>query len=179
MVKIISLKRMKIKPYTPSNFNKIKTWVTDERTHALWCGGLISYPLNKNNFEKALKEFIIKNGESPFVAITNKGKIIGFFCYSINPYTREGKLKFIIISPQFRNKGYGKEMVTLALKHAFCNSSAESVQLNVFLNNGPAKNCYLHVGFSIRSITKKSFCFNEEMWSKCNMVIKKHQLLDI
>lgn len=165
---------MQIRPYKSSDFNIIKTWIKDERSHALWCADLIPYPLQKHSFEKTLKEFSLKNNDTPFIATSDKGVIVGFFCYSVIPAAKEGKLKFIIISPEFRGKGYGKEMITLALENAFCNSQTESVQLNVFCNNERAKNCYLSVGFSERLITENAFCFNNEIWARCNMVIKNN-----
>ena len=162
---------MEIRPYKSADFNTIKTWVKDKRSHALWCANLIPYPLQKHSFEKTLKEFS-KNKDMPFVALNNDA-VIGFFCCGILANTQEAKLKFIIISPEFRGRGYGKEMVSLAVKTVFDNDQAKSIQLNVFSNNKQAKNCYLRVGFTERLITENAFCFNNEMWTKCNMVIEK------
>ena len=158
---------MKIRPYKSSDFDEIKTWVNTKRIHALWCANLIKYPLEKINFENILKG----NNDAPFTAVKGN-KIAGFFCYSFNSNAKEIKLKFIILSPEFRGKGYGKELVSLAVKNAFENK-AESVQLNVFDNNTQAKNCYLRSGFSERVITENVFCFENEIWDRCNMVIKK------
>ncbi len=164
---------MEIRPYKSLDFDTIKTWIKDKRSHALWCADLIPYPLLKHSFEKTLKELSLTSKDTPFVAINDDGVIVGFFCYSFVPSTKEGKLKFIIISPEFRGKGYGKKMVTLAIKNAFCNSRTETIQLNVFCNNEQAKKCYLRAGFSERLITEDAFCFNNEKWARCNMVIKK------
>jgi len=165
---------MQIRPYKSLDFDTIKTWITDERSHALWCADLIPYPLQKHIFEKTLKELSLKSNDTPFVATNDDGVIVGFFCSAVNCSAKEGKLKFIIISPEFRGKGYGKKMVTLTVKNIFDNGLADIVQLNVFCNNERAKNCYLSVGFSERSITKNAFCFNNEIWARCNMVIKNN-----
>ena len=162
---------MKIRHYKPSDFNEIKFWLHNEREHALWCAGVFPYPLEKFSFERILRKLTAKNKDIPFVAIVN-GKIAGFFCYSINPDTKEGKLKFVILSPVFRNKGYGRKMISLFLNNAFANNT-ESVELNVFLCNMEAKNCYLRAGFSIRSIIVNAFVFKDEVWARCNMIIKK------
>lgn len=162
---------MKIRPYVPnSDFDEIKTWVTDEREHALWCAGLLPYPLKKEIFENIILK---SKGNTPFVATTEEGLIIGFFCYSLNPNNREGKFKFIILSPKFRGKGYGRKMLSLALTHAF-STGADSAQLNVFSSNTKAKNCYLKAGFTERLITENAFKFHEEMWARCNMTIRRH-----
>ena len=167
---------MKIRPYKSSDFDEIKNWINNEREHALWCANLIHYPLEKHSFEKTFKEFSLKNNDIPFSVITDEGKLVGFFCYGINSNTKEGKLKFIIISPAFRGKGYGQEMVSLAIKNIFTSTKAESVELNVFSCHVKAKNCYLRVGFLLRSCIGKAFRFNDEVWARCNMVIKRSVL---
>lgn len=164
---------MRIRPYISSDFDELKKWITDERTHSMWCANLIQYPLEKKNFEDKLAEMTLKYGDNPYVAATDEGKAVGFFCYSVNADTNEGMLKFVMISPEFRGKGYGREMVALAVKYAFEITKADIVQLNVFSNNTTARKCYLSAGFSERSVTNKAFCFNDEMWGRCNMAIRK------
>lgn len=164
---------MQIRPYIKSDFDEIRNWITDDRTHALWCANLIRYPLEKENFEDKLAEMSLKYGDTPYVAIDDEGKAVGFFCYSANLDTNEGMLKFVMVSPAFRGRGYGREMVALAVKNAFETTKVDMVHLNVFSNNTKARNCYLSVGFSERSITDKVFRFNDEMWGRCNMAIRK------
>ena len=39
---------MKIRAFDlDDDFDGIKTWITDERTHMMWCANLIPYPLEK------------------------------------------------------------------------------------------------------------------------------------
>lgn len=112
-------------------------------------------------------------GDSPFVATTDDGRVIGFFCYSLNLNTNEGMLKFIVIDSSLRNNGYGCEMLRLAVKQAFEFSKADAVHLNVFSENPSAKKCYQKVGFVERTLTEKAFCFKDELWGRCNMVFKR------
>ena len=43
---------MKLREYLPSkDFDNIKSWIDDERTHAMWCADRFEYPLEKENFE--------------------------------------------------------------------------------------------------------------------------------
>ncbi len=80
-------------------------------------------------------------GDSPFVATTDAGKVIVFFCFSVNMNTNEGMLKFVVIDSTIRNKGYGCEMLNLAIKYAFEIAKANAVQLNIFPENPGAKKC--------------------------------------
>ncbi|MDD3142292.1 MAG: GNAT family protein [Lachnospiraceae bacterium] len=165
---------MRIRPYISiKDYDVIKEWILDERTNAMWCANLIKYPLEKALFESVLLETSIKFGDSAYVATTDDGKVIGFFCYSINLTTNEGMLKFVMVNNECRGKGIGKEMLRLAVKYAFEITKADAVQLNVFSENVKAKKCYLNVGFIERTTTKNAFSFYDELWGRCNMVLKK------
>lgn len=164
---------MRIRPYLNKDFDSISQWIADERSHALWCANLIPYPLEKNGFDNFLLQAEERFNDSPFVATTDTGMVVGFFCFSVSLNTNEGMLKFVVIDDSLRNKGYGREMISLAVKYAFEIAKADAVQLNVFSENPGAKKCYQKVGFIERTLTENAFKFKEESWGRCNMVITK------
>lgn len=161
---------MRIRPYQDKDFDIISQWITDERSHALWCANLMPYPLEKNSFDALLQEAEERFGDSPFVATTNDGQVVGFFCFSVNLHTNEGMLKFVVIDNTMRNKGYGCGMLKLAIKYAFEIAKADAVHLNVFPENPGAKKCYEKVGFKERTLTENAFSFKDESWGRCNMI---------
>ena len=108
----------------------------------MWCANLIKYPLSKDNLAETLKVFADRFGDVPYVAISDDGKVGGFFCYSFNNETKEGMLKFVVVDPESRGKGIAGEMLGLAVRQAFENPEAAIVQLNVFPENLRAKRCY-------------------------------------
>ena len=55
----------------------------------MWCANLIQFPIEKDNFEKILQEAAERFGDSPYVATSDDGELIGFFCYSVNLDTNE------------------------------------------------------------------------------------------
>ena len=59
---------MRIRPYQNKDFNTILQWITEERSHALWCANLIPYPLEKKGFDALLQEAEERFGDSPFIA---------------------------------------------------------------------------------------------------------------
>ena len=164
---------MRLRPYQKKDFEVISKWITQERAHALWCANLIPYPLEKKGFDELLAEAEERFGDSPFVATTEEGKVVGFFCFSVNLSTNEGMLKFVVIDASERNKGYGCEMLKLAVKYAFEIAKVDAVQLNVFAENPGARKCYEKVGFKERALTEGAFRYKEEAWGRCNMVIKR------
>ena len=165
---------MRLRPYIEcKDYDEIKDWITEERTHAMWCANLIQFPIEKGDFEKIMEEAAERFGDSPFVATSDDGKLIGFFCYSINLGTNEGMLKFVMINPEYRGKGFGKEMLKLAISYAFNISNVQAVHLNVFPENIIAKKCYESVGFTERKTDLNAFAYKDESWGRCNMIIKR------
>ena len=165
---------MRLRPYIKSkDFKYITGWIDNERSHALWCANNFPYPITAETFhgflEKTMEEWTI----GAFVATNDHGNIVGFFRYSVNTKSNEGFLASVIVDNKLRGKGYGKEMILLALRYAFEMTGAELVQLNVFTENTDAKRCYERLGFVERSVEKDVFAYQDELWSICNMVITK------
>lgn len=165
---------MRLRPFILCcDFDEIKDWISDERTHAMWCANLIKHPIEKENFENVMLEAAARFGDSPYVATTDDGKVIGFFCYSVNLSANEGMLKFVMVNPSQRGQGLGKAMLRLAIEYAFNITKVDAVQLNVFPKNTRAQKCYESVGFVARKTDIDAFSFKDELWGRCNMVIKK------
>ena len=165
---------MRLRPYIEcKDYDEIKDWITEERTHAMWCANLIKFPIEKVDFERVMKEAAERFGDSPYVATSDDGELIGFFCYSTNLETNEGMLKFVMTNPKYRGKGFGKEMLKLAVFYAFDITKVEAVHLNVFPENIKAKKCYEAVGFTERKTDLNAFAYKDESWGRCNMIIKR------
>ena len=165
---------MKIRRYDKNtDFDKINSWVDNEYTHALWCACRTAFPLEREGFDRLLCDIKASCGDEPFCAVDDNGETVGFFCYSQTPDTQKGMLKFVIVSKDKRGKGLGKEMLTYALRLAFGERQAKSVRLMVFSQNERAIRCYESVGFKVRHTERDAFCYKNEKWSRCNMVIEK------
>ena len=165
---------MKLRPYdNEKDFENIKNWVTDERTHAMWSANRFVYPLDKDNFGEFLSFEEEKYGNKAFLALEN-GKAVGFFCYTLNNLTKEGLFKFIVVNPEHRGKGIAVEMLRLAREYAFNETKADAVQLMVFTDNIRAKKCYEKAGFVERSTTEDAFTYKDESWGRCNMVYRRN-----
>jgi RimJ/RimL family protein N-acetyltransferase len=165
---------MKIRPYDDiKDFEKLKKWVNNKRVHALWCANKLSYPLTRERLADTLKEQAENWNAYAYTAIDNMGKQIGFFVYAENYMDNSGYLRYIIMDPNERGKGYGTEMIQLILKYAFEISEVLKVNLNVFDVNEGGIRCYQKAGFEIKTVTKEVFPFEDENWGRCFMEAKK------
>lgn len=98
-----------------------------------------------NNFDFSINSF-----SNSFV-IYEHDKFIGFIVYSII-YER-AEIIDIIIDPNYRNKGYGKEL----LKHTIDKieeNCCQNITLEVDKNNLKAVNLYKKLGFDICAVRK-------------------------
>ena len=165
---------MRLTPCIPEKvFEVIRTWITDPRTHALWCANRFDYPLCKKNLDEVLRDIRIQSGDTPFVAVGDDGEAVGFFCYSLHPVTNEGYLKFVIVDPAVRGRGIGKAMLRLAVDYAFGISKADAVYLRVFAGNTQAVRCYESVGFTEDKTERNAFVYQDESWDLTRMVIRR------
>ncbi|MBQ4270621.1 MAG: GNAT family N-acetyltransferase [Clostridiales bacterium] len=156
-----------------TDFDVIRGWISDERTHMLWCAGRLPFGYDLDEFVSFLEGIHSKNGDVPYVAVSG-GKPVGFYTYSASD--SEGMLKFVVVDPSMRGQGIGSEMLRLAAAHAFEDPSISAVHLNVFSSNLPARKCYEKVGFVERNITPSAFSFGSESWDRVNMILYRSAL---
>ena len=92
------------------NYEYLEHWVNDERIHVLWCAGLLPWPLTREALDAFLERDAREWGGFAYVATEDDGKPIGFFLYSANVKENSGFLKFIVLDPELRGRGYGVRM---------------------------------------------------------------------
>ena len=143
---------LRLRPYKPCDAETIIGWCRDELTFRRWTGDRYDkFPVAEADING---KYIDNNGDCaesdnfyPMTAFDENG-IVGHF---IMRYTDEQKrilrIGFVILDNSKRGKGYGKEMIKLALKYAFEIYGAEKVTIGVFDSNPAAYHCYKNAGF--------------------------------
>lgn len=78
----------------------------------------------------------------------------------------------LMIHPNYRQRGYGKQMLQLAIKKAQQEFGAKKITLGVFDNNPSALHCYESVGFAVTGTD--SYEIDGEEWTgkEMELVIK-------
>ena len=165
---------MRLRPLIPDrDFDRIRNWITDERTHAMWCGSRFAFPLEMEDFTAVLRENGGKNGETPFVATADDGEAVGFFSYFIDTAANAGLLKYVVVDPALRGRGTARAMLRMAADYAFSITGAEEVRLCVFPNNIRALRCYEGAGFTAVRTDPGAFRYGDEAWDRCFMVLRR------
>lgn len=166
-------KTTRLRPYIhEKDFDFIRNWINGERIHFLWCAGRTTYPPEEDAFRRLLIQEKNENEGFAFTAVTDEGRAVGFFVYSVDYMANSGFLKYIIVDPDLRGQGYGTQMMALILKYAFDISGVVSVSLNVFDTNENARRCYRKAGFREEAKETDAFSYQNELWGRCRMTVR-------
>lgn len=132
---------LRLRPYKVEDRESILSWCHDEKEFYQWTAGVLGkYPITANQFDFVEKLM-------PFIAFDDSG-LVGFFTFrDPEKSLEELRFGFVIIKPDKRNKGCGKDMLRLGIKFAFEIYGAKRVSLGVFENNISAYRCYKGAGF--------------------------------
>ena len=140
---------MILRKYEVQDSKIICSWVKDTKQLYQWSADRIGrFPLNGNELNEYYGSM---NGTQPIIPLCaiDGCSIIGhlFIRYPNKDDKTLVRFGFIILSPECRGKGNGKEMVALAIEYAKNVLHASKITLRVFTNNERARHCYEIAGF--------------------------------
>lgn len=163
---------LRLRPYKKRDAEQIVTWFKDERSFRQWAAYRYStYPISEKDMNTHYEEMEENDDFFEMTAFDETG-IVGHFILRFTDEKKEViRLGFIIINGEKRGKGYGKEMLQLAVKYAFDFLKVKQVTLGVFENNSAAFSCYKAVGF--KEVKRESCCMLGETWECIEMVYKQ------
>ena len=145
---------MRLRPYKPSDAQHLLSWWTEvsEDIFVMWSNGKFEYPLTMEQLDSYFQTWCLEEEHGWLMtALDENGVPVGHFIMRLADYQEESiRFGFIIVDPQSRGKGYGKEMIRLALKYAFEVLGMKRATLGVYEHNPSAKACYEAVGFTVK-----------------------------
>lgn len=176
---------LKLRPYKPCDAQVILSWCKDEVTFRRWTSDRYdTYPITPEDMNK---KYIDCNGDCsepdnffPMTAFDENG-LAG---HMIMRFTDEKKsvlrFGFVILNDAIRGKGYGKEMIRLALRYAFEILRVEKVTIGVFENNPAAYHCYKAAGFREARMDEPVLCHVcGETWKVLELELEKKDYIEV
>lgn len=163
---------LRLRPYKKCDAKYITSWINDEYSFRQWSADRFdTYPLTADKLNAYYDEY--GNNDSYFeMTAFNESGVVG---HLIMRFPNENKdtlrFGFVIVDDSKRGMGYGKEMLSLALKYSFDILKVSRVTLGVFENNPPAYHCYKSVGF--RETATEAYNIFNEKWKCIEMEISK------
>lgn len=168
-----------LRPYKNCDAKTIISWCKDEYTFRKWTGVQYeSFPITEADMNKKYVDFNGNCAEEdnfyPMTAFDDSGVVGHLIMRYVNGDKSVIRFGFVIADDTKRGKGYGKEMIKLAIKYSFEIMKAEKITIGVFENNLPAYYCYKAAGFKDVKTDEDIICelFGEK-WKIIELEIDK------
>ena len=137
---------MTLRPCNINDAETILSWCKDKYAFRLWSADRYKdYPAKPDEMMEQYK------GENmyPLTAIVGE-EIIGHILLRFPSEDKSViRFGFVIVDDSKRSKGYGKQLLRLAIDYAKQKLGARNITLGVFDNNPSAIHCYESVGFVV------------------------------
>lgn len=164
---------LRLRPYKPADAEFVLKWWEGigEDDFMKWGAGKFSYPLTMEQLEYYYETWGIKETTGwPMTALDEEGRVVGQLLMRIADF-EAGTLRFgfIVVDPELRGKGYGKQMLTQALRYAHEILGMKKASLGVFDNNPQARKCYEQAGFSLTGEISDYLKAGGRNWAVCEM----------
>lgn len=166
---------LKLRLYKNTDAQIIVKWLKNEYAFRQWSADRYKcYPITADDMNNYYSQYSDKDLYK-LTAVDESKTIIGHLTIRfIDDARKIARLGFVIVDDTKRGKGYGKNLVSSALKYAFEELKADKVTLGVFENNTPAVQCYLSCDFSIVEKERiESYQCIGEIWNCIEMEINR------
>lgn len=163
---------LRLRPYKKSDAESIIKWIQDEESFRKWSAGRYeSYPVTADDINQNYESCEAKGGFYEMTAFDEDGICGHLILRFTDEEMQHLRLGFVIVDDSKRGKGYGREMLALALKYGFEMLKASEISIVVFDNNPAAIRCYEAVGFRKAEYQKDCFSYQDRKWSAYKLVI--------
>lgn len=139
---------MRLRPFEKQDAQTIIGWIRDETAFRKWSADRYDhYPICP---EDIWDRYAPGSGTGTFFPMTalEGNDVVGHMIMRFPGEDRKTlRFGFVIVDDTKRGMGYGKQMLSLAVRYAFARFPIEKITLGVFENNPSAYYCYRSVGF--------------------------------
>ena len=158
---------MTLRPFNINDAPTILSWCKDKHAFRLWSADRYKeFPAQPDEMMEQYK------GENmyPLTAVVEE-EIIGHILLRFPSEDKSViRFGFVIVDDSKRGKGYGKQMLQLAIRKVKDELGAQRITLGVFDNNPIAFHCYESVGFQV--IGTDTYWIDGEVWTGKEMELK-------
>lgn len=164
---------LELRPYRPGDAVTIVSWIDSELTFYRWSAGRYgAYPIGPEVLERAYAD-CGPDGPYPLV-MTDDGEPVAHL-FMRYPTADRSVIRFgyVLLDAARRGRGYGHQLLTLALDHAFRVLGVSRVTIGVFADNLPARRCYQRVGFHELPELTENYAILGEDWTCLELAIDR------
>ena len=161
---------LRLRTYKNSDAQKIVGWLTEEDAFQKWAAGRLQWPLSVEQFQRFAAAQLEEERTCLVTALDEWGEPVGLLCMTKANY-ENNSIHFchIVVSNKSRGKGYGSQMLRLAVQYAIDLLQMRRITLRVFENNQAARRCYQKVGFREEAYYPAAMEYNGVAWPAYDM----------
>lgn len=167
---------LRLRPYKPCDAQAVTKWLKSEYAFRQWSADRYErYPITPDDMNLYYSRERDNERIWAMTAFDDAG-VVGHFTmrYPDSTGLDEIRLGFVIVDDEKRGMGYGKEMLSLAVRYGFDLLQARKISLGVFENNTAAIRCYRACGFqAVPSETPEHYLCMGEDWNCIEMELVK------
>ena len=158
---------MTLRQFSINDAETILSWCKDKHAFRLWSADRYKeFPAQQEEMMEQYKG----DNMYPLTAVVGE-KIIGHILLRFPSEDKSViRFGFIIVDDSKRGKGYGKQLLRLAIDYAQRELGAQKITLGVFCDNLSAVECYKSVGFRITGTD--AYSIDGEEWKGSEMEIQ-------
>jgi len=155
---------MSLRPFLSNDASTILSWCKDKHAFRLWSADRYKeFPVQPEEMMEQYKG----DNMYPLTAVAGDA-IVGHILLRSPSEDKSGiRFGFVIVDDSKRGKGYGKQMLRLAIDYAQRELDAQKITLGVFCDNLSAVECYKSVGFYITG--EDAYSIDGEEWKGYEM----------
>ena len=133
---------MKLIAATEADIDRLMSWFPTKQSIDIWGGPNFRYPFTPDTFHEDVrwKEM------GSYCLVDSRDDMLAFGQF----YERHSRINLarLVVSPQQRGKGLGKQLVSLLLDRGPTSFPLKEFSLYVYEDNHPAMACYAGLGFA-------------------------------
>ena len=142
---------MRLRDYKREDAQIIAGWIKTEEELYRWSADIYGkFPLTGEDIDNNYCRAMESGRFFPLTAVDDEDNVIGHFIIRYPDPDNDTSVRFgfVIVDPDLRGKGCGRQMLLLGIEHVKDKIGATRADLGVFDNNPKARSCYEAVGFT-------------------------------
>ena len=157
-----------LQPFTPADFDRLKSWVDSEATLVQFAGPIFQYPLT----DAQLHAYLAEPQRHVYKAMHHQ-RPVGHAEILLSEDGVAKLCRILIGEAHDRGKGWGEQLVQVLVDICWRKFDVREIELNVYDWNTSAIHCYEKVGFVQRRDRTFKSQVGKEIWRAMNMVLRR------
>ncbi|OWR30165.1 GNAT family N-acetyltransferase [Saccharibacillus sp. O23] len=165
--------------FEPADFASLIEWSGDEEFLLQWSGPDFKYPLMIDQLTRYVQDANDRRTSNKFIykaVEQHTNELVGHVSLgNVDRSNRSGRIGKVLLSPNHRGKGYGKQLIDRVLHIGFNEFELHRISLGVFDFNISAIQCYESAGFVREGLLRDARKYKDNYWNLIEMSILEEE----